>query len=221
MSDRMLPDADGAGPAGVRLNRLLVQAGLPTLSQELSNCFETYLGLILRWNARINLTAIRDEAGILSRHFVESTACAHAIPPGTGTLLDFGSGAGFPGIPIALWRPEICVTLAESQAKKAAFLREVVRTLGLAVSVYDSRAENLTSAFDCVVLRAVDQMEKAVSVAAGLVCPGGWLVLLTTGAESQSLQLMAGSGFAWNPPIGLPFSEDRRIEMGKRAPRNG
>ena len=93
--------------------------------------FDAYLSLIVRWNARTSLTAIRDEEGIVSRHFVESIACAVAVPAGVRTLLDFGSGAGFPGIPIALCRPEISVTLAESQNKKAAFLREAIRTLEL------------------------------------------------------------------------------------------
>ena len=93
--------------------------------------FEDYLSLILRWNARVNLTAIRDEEGILQRHFVESIACARALPADITTLLDFGSGAGFPGIPIALCRPEISVTLAESQGKRAAFLHEAVRVLGI------------------------------------------------------------------------------------------
>ena len=78
------------------------------------------------------LTAIRDEEGILTRHFVESIVCARALPAGIATLLDVGSGAGFPGIPIALCRSEIAVTLAESQGKKAAFLQEAVRVLGVA-----------------------------------------------------------------------------------------
>ena len=83
----------------------------------------------------MNSTAIRDEEGILSRHFVESIACACALPAGIFTLLDFGSGAGFPGIPIALCRPEIAVILAESQGKKAAFLQEAVRVLGISAKV--------------------------------------------------------------------------------------
>ena len=97
--------------AGVRLNALLAEAGLAPLDAVLAGRFEDYLSLLLRWNARVNLTAIRDEEGILRRHFVESIACARALPAGIATLLDFGSGAGFPGIPIALCRPEIAVTL--------------------------------------------------------------------------------------------------------------
>src|SRR3954453_5651404 len=119
----MANDPTAAG----RLNELLVSAGLPALTPSLAQQFQTYLELLLRWNARLNLTAIRDQEGILSRHFVESIACTQAIPPGVATLLDFGSGAGFPGIPIALCRPEIAVTLAESQGKKTAFLQEVLR----------------------------------------------------------------------------------------------
>ncbi|MGB9145730.1 MAG: 16S rRNA (guanine(527)-N(7))-methyltransferase RsmG, partial [Acidobacteriaceae bacterium] len=83
---------------------------------------DAYLALLLRWNARMNLTAVRDPESILRRHFAESLFAAEHIPPGVATLLDFGSGAGFPGIPIAIARPEIAVTLAESQNKKAAFL---------------------------------------------------------------------------------------------------
>src|SRR5580698_9800537 len=89
----------------------------------------TYLDLLLKWNTRTNLTAIRDPEEIVCRHFGESLFAAQHLDPAATTLLDFGSGAGFPGLPIALLRPEIQVTLAESQNKKATFLREVVRSL--------------------------------------------------------------------------------------------
>jgi 16S rRNA (guanine527-N7)-methyltransferase len=152
-------------PAGTRLNALLIQAGYDPLDPALASRFESYLSLILRWNARINLTAIRDEDGILSRHFVESIACARALPAGIATLLDFGSGAGFPGIPITLCRPEIEVTLAESNGKKAAFLQEAIRVLDITAKVHSKRAELLPDPFDCVTLRAVDRMEQAVKAA--------------------------------------------------------
>ncbi len=80
------------------------ESGHPPLSPETGERFAAYLALLQKWNARTNLTAIRDEEGILSRHFLESILCAHALPAGIQTLLDFGSGAGFPGIPIALMR---------------------------------------------------------------------------------------------------------------------
>jgi 16S rRNA (guanine527-N7)-methyltransferase len=202
---------------GVRLNALLAEAAQPPLDPHLSQRFETLLSLFLRWSARINLTAIRDEEGILSRHFVESIACARALPAGLSTLLDFGSGAGFPGIPIALCRPEIAVTLAESQGKKAAFLREAARVLGLSAKVHSGRAEELHALFDCVTLRAVDKMERAVQSAAHLVRPGGWLALMTTTAALSALKSSAGVEFSWSAAPLLPSSDDRLLALGKRA----
>jgi 16S rRNA (guanine527-N7)-methyltransferase len=179
-----------------RLNALLASACLDPLDPALGERFEDYLGLLMRWNARINLTAIRDEEGILTRHFVESIACARALPAGIGTLLDFGSGAGFPGVPIALCRPEIAVTLAESQGKKAAFLQEAVRVLGLATKVYAGRAELLKARFDCVVLRAVDRMPQAVRAASKLASPEGRVLVMATKGELEQFEGLCGQEFS-------------------------
>lgn len=203
--------------AGFRLNVLLGEAGLEPLDDGLAARFEDYLSLLLRWNARINLTAIRDVEGILTRHFVESIACARALPTGIATVLDLGSGAGFPGIPIALCRPEIAVTLAESQGKKAAFLSEAVRVLGLGAKVHSGRAEALHSWFDCVALRAVDRMDMAVQAAARLVRPGGRLAVMTTGNELDSLKNAAGIEFSWVCVVPLPSCADRLLAMGTRV----
>lgn len=199
-----------------RLNDLLASAGLAPLEAGQAGRFESYLALLLRWNARVNLTAIRDQEGILSRHFVESIACARALPDGIDTLLDFGSGAGFPGIPIALCRPEIAVTLAESQGKKAAFLREVVRQLGLSTQVHSGRAETLTVSFDCITLRAVDRMEQAIRAATPLVKPAGWLAPMTTSLDLAAVHTAAGSGFLWSTPIFLPGGHDRVLMLGQK-----
>ncbi len=203
--------------AAERLNALLSQAGMEPLPPEQLAGFLAYLSLILRWNARTNLTAICDEEGILARHFLECIACARALPAGIATLLDFGSGAGLPGIPIALCRPEIAVTLAESQGKKAAFLREVVRTLGLGVTVHASRAELLGTTFDSVVLRAVDKMREAVAAAAQLVSTAGWLALMTTHADLAELHRAAGGDFSWETPVALPGSDYRILSLGRRG----
>jgi 16S rRNA (guanine527-N7)-methyltransferase len=202
--------------AAARLNRLLEDASLAALDRELAARFEDYLALLLRWNARVNLTSIRDPDQVLARHFVESIACARALPAGIRTLLDFGSGAGFPGLPIALLRPEIAVTLAESQAKKAAFLRETVRVLGMATRVHAGRAERLGEQFDCVTLRAVDRMPEAVSQAARLVSRIGWLALMTTQADLGGLKAVAGADFRWNPPIRIPGGDERVVCVGQR-----
>lgn len=204
-------------PASItdRLNELLTLAGQAILPADQAAQFDLYFALLTRWNTRINLTAIRDQEGILSRHFVESIACARALPADIATLLDFGSGAGLPGIPIAICCPAIAVTLAESQGKKAAFLRETVRTLGLNTQVQSGRAESLTGHFDCVTLRAVDHMDQAVSAATKLVAPDGWLAPLTTDTELPSIQAAAGPAFLWSAAMPTSSGDHRILALGK------
>ncbi len=163
-----------------RIAQAVEQAGLNPLPASVAERFSQYYALLERWNSKLNLTAIRNPDVALRRQFVECIFCAQYLPPGIATLLDYGSGAGFPGIPIALCRPDVRVTLAESQRKKASFLREVVRSLGISGEVYTGRVEEMAPGrnFDAVALRAVDSMQEAISKAAIRVIPGGWLVLL-------------------------------------------
>jgi 16S rRNA (guanine527-N7)-methyltransferase len=152
-------------------------SGAPTPSG-LYTQLSAYLDLLLRWNARTNLTAIRDPEEIVRRHFGESLfAGVHLAPllPAPATLLDFGSGAGFPGLPIQLLLPELQVTLAESQGKKASFLREAVRTLNLKTEIWSKRVEEMPPdrRFHCITLRAVDNMAAALeAVPTRLLTPG-------------------------------------------------
>ena len=144
----------------------------------------TYLDLLLKWNARTNLTAIRDPETIVTRHFGESLFLGLHLPEGTRTVLDLGSGAGFPGLPLHLLRPDLVVTLAESQGKKAAFLSEIVRVLNLKTLVHAGRAEGLvgTALFNGVTLRAVDNMALALGLARQL---GRHTLALTTKEEAE------------------------------------
>ncbi len=199
-----------------RLNALLTEAGLGALEVETSERFCLYLSLLIRWNSRLNLSAVREEEAILSRHFLESIACSRMLPAGISTLLDFGSGAGFPGLPIALCRPEISVTLAESQGKKAAFLQEAVRALSVNAVVHAGRAELLDSQFDCVILRAVERMAQAAKSAGRLVVPGGWLALMATRSDHSRFQSAAGEDFSWSEPIQLVGSEARVVALGRK-----
>ena len=199
------------------INTALADANLQAVDQAQLDKFEAYLSLLLRWNARTNLTAVREPSAIVGRHFAECIACAGVLPQDISTLLDFGSGAGFPGIPIALCRPEISVTLAESQGKKAAFLSEAVRVLGIAARVHSGRAEALQQDFDCVTLRAVDRMEAAISAAARLVRRGGWLAVLTTDPELVNVKTSAGDEFGWRQPTRLPGGENRVLVLGQRV----
>ncbi len=161
----------------------------------------TYLDLLMRWNERTNLTSIRDPEEIVRRHFGEGLFAAGHLDPDSTTLLDFGSGAGFPGLPIALLRPDIQVTLAESQNKKATFLREVVRTLSLPTEVWPNRVEAMPPArqFHTVTLRAVDNMAAALAAAAP--------------RATHQLILLAGVA----PALPLDFSPKALIPMPNSA----
>jgi 16S rRNA (guanine527-N7)-methyltransferase len=144
-----------------------------------------YLDLLLRWNAQTNLTAIREPESIVRRHFGESLfagACLARRLDREATLLDFGSGAGFPGLPIQLLFPKLRVTLAESQGKKSAFLREAVRSLGLRTEVWAGRVEEMPAGrrFAAVTLRAVDRMPEALALAEEKLTQPGWLMVLST-----------------------------------------
>ena len=123
-----------------------------TSSQKLA--LEAHYELMLRWNAKLNLTRITDRVEAWERHYKESMFLAHKLPPGPLRIADVGSGAGFPGIPIAIVRPECHVTLIESHQRKAVFLREATRDLPN-VRVLGVRAESVTEQFDWIVSRAV------------------------------------------------------------------
>jgi 16S rRNA (guanine527-N7)-methyltransferase len=173
----------------------------PGLYDQLS----AYLDLLLKWNARTNLTAIREPEQIVQRHFGESLftglqlSTPYSLFP-TPCLLDFGSGAGFPGLPIQLLLPELRVTLAESQGKKASFLREAVRTLGLKTEVWAGRVEDMPASqtFDTVTLRAVDNMAAALAAARPRVAPGGLLVTLSSEQNPEAENIpMPGAIPSW------------------------
>jgi 16S rRNA (guanine527-N7)-methyltransferase len=179
--------------------------------------FEMYLALLLKWNARMNLTGVRKPKEILRRHFAESIFAAAQIPKPVKALLDFGSGAGFPGIPIAICRPKIGVTLAESQGKKAAFLQEAVRTLGLKAEVWRGRVEAMERGrvFDAVTLRAVDKMADACRAAVERLAVGGWLVVFATRKTEAALEKV--QGVRWEMGIEIPGSEQEVLKTGAKV----
>jgi 16S rRNA (guanine527-N7)-methyltransferase len=174
----------------------VAKAGLEGLADQTLERLAAYGNLLIRWNGRTNLTSIREPAAILERHIVESVAAARLLPTEISTLLDYGSGAGLPGIPIAIVREEIAVTLAESQSKKVAFLREVVRSLGLETAIHAGRVADLRpeGRFDAVTLRAVERMPEAVFAARGRVRPGGFLVIFATDRTKTELLAAADAG---------------------------
>jgi 16S rRNA (guanine527-N7)-methyltransferase len=199
----------------------------------------TYIDILQRWNARINLTAIRSEAEIVTRHFGESFFVARhlfpdahvgtvpqgcpelsrsgcpAEPSSTVRLADLGSGAGFPGLPIKLWSPNIALTLIESNHKKATFLREVSRALALTgVNVMDARAESITKTFDIVTFRAVERFADALRAARNLLASAGSLAILVSSAQLLVAQSTLPD-VSWQAPIQIPHSQSRQLLMGQ------
>lgn len=192
----------------------------------LLSCISTYIDILLRWNARLNLTAVRDREQIVARHFGESLFAARHLFPnratasGPVTLADVGSGAGFPGIPIKLWAPDLSLTLIESNHKKATFLREVARALTLTnINIKNTRAETLPQfTFDLVTLRAVERFEQVLPTAAALVKPHGRLALLV-GSDQESRAQSILPGYVFKDSIPIPLSRSRVLLIS--IPRNG
>ncbi len=145
--------------------------------EPLANQLLYYLILLVRWNGAYNLTAVRDPLQMVSRHLLDSLAIA---PHAHGALADVGSGAGLPGIPLALARPDLKLTLIESNGKKARFLREAVRVLQLPnVQVAHLRAQaHASNHFDQVVSRAFSSLADFVLASAHLLKPGGQLLAM-------------------------------------------
>ena len=197
--------------------------GKGELSGELQGQLQVYLDLLLKWNARMNLTAVRDAEQIVTRHFGESLFGAGVLLGDLENLqapfavADVGSGAGFPGIPMKLWSPRIQLTLIESQNKKVTFLREVIRTLKLeAAEVFCGRADEWGKAADLVTLRAVEKFERVLPVAAGLVAPEGRLGLFLGEKQRSRAQEIVDDSFTWRDPVAIPQSDGRVIAVAAR-----
>lgn len=209
------------GPPGERPD-------IETLARNIS----TYIDILLRWNARINLTAIRNPEEIVTRHFGESLFAARRLFPKSplpsvssvvkaldsdSTLADIGSGAGFPGLPIKLWTPQISLTLIESNHKKAAFLKEISRALTLTnINIQNARAESLSgAAFDVVTLRAVERFEAMLPAAARLLARGARLALLI-GESQLAVARAALPDLSWSDPMPIPQSRSRILAVASR-----
>jgi 16S rRNA (guanine527-N7)-methyltransferase len=180
---------------------------------------QAYLDTLLRWNAKLNLTAIRDPEEIIPRHFGESLFAARQLFPNADsheTAIDVGSGAGFPGLPLKLWSSSLDLTLIESNQRKATFLREVIRTLNLnSVSVLAERAEGVSLSADLVTFRAVERFERILPIAFRLVKPQGRLAILI-GSEQVGLAQSTLTTIDWKAPIPIPLSKSRTLLVGNR-----
>jgi len=183
--------------------------------QALCGMIRTYISLLLRWNRRVALTAVTDPMEILKFHFGESLFALSALPVGHGRLADIGSGAGFPGLPLLMLRPDLDVVLIEPNSKKAAFLAEIIRELNLDhASVFHGRMEEVQPeepAFDLVTARAVGRHEDLL-VWARAHLRKGKLVLWLGKEDSSTISGLAG--WEWALPIQIPGSMRRFILVG-------
>jgi 16S rRNA (guanine527-N7)-methyltransferase len=161
-----------------------------------------------RWNKVLNLTRVHSLEEAVTRHYCESLFVALQLPPQRLSVLDVGSGAGFPGLPMAVHRPDCQFLLVESQKRKAAFLREASRDLPN-VRVVAQRAEELDGSFDWVVSRAV-AWEKLCKYAGKL---GHSLALLLSAADAE--KVCGSSGYLWAPTIPLPWSRQGVLLLGE------
>ena len=154
--------------------KLLEEFGLN--KQQISK-FNKYLELLLEWNEKFNLTAITDKDEIEEKHFIDSIELVKFFDVKNKTLLDVGSGAGFPGIPLAIVEPTLSITLLESNGKRVSFLREVVKELELKnVEIIQGRSEELGTRekYDIVTARAVKELNVLLEITFYLVKVGGY-----------------------------------------------
>jgi len=166
---------------------------------------EAHLEMLLRWNQKLNLTAIRTREEAIERHYCESLFLGMRLPAGRLRIADVGSGAGFPGFPVAVLRPDCEVTLIESHQRKAVFLKEASRKQAN-VRVLARRAEEVAGRFDRVISRAVSYEDLA-----GVLKNLAPAADLLTGGEEPPEHL----GFAWEPGVPLPWGKHRFLRTGK------
>jgi len=197
--------------------------GRGVLEQKQLNYISTYIDILLRWNARMNLTAVSEPEEIVRRHFGESLFTARYLFPSVKDqspiqIIDVGSGAGFPGLPIKLWLPQAHVTLIEANHKKATFLREVIRTLTLInIDVFAGRGEDYKGPLgDVVTLRAVEKFDAVLPMATELITPGGRLALLIGEAQGRKAKDF-NSSLSWSETVSLPGSLNRILLMGRMS----
>ncbi|WP_045766968.1 16S rRNA (guanine(527)-N(7))-methyltransferase RsmG [Xanthomonas albilineans] len=212
MTDASLPDSVRAAlEQGLRAQALDAVVLAPPLL--------AYLALLARWNRTYNLTAIRDPHEMVTRHLLDSLAMQPFV--GEGALADLGTGPGLPGLPLAIARPHLHVTLVESNGKKARFLREAVRQLRLDnARVAETRAEALDEpgGYDLLTARALDTLAGIVAVGGHLLRPGGRLLAMK-GVRPDAEIAALPSG--WTVPtvhrLQVPgLGEDRHLVVVER-----
>ena len=202
--------------------RALLEQGLASLAlpAPLAEPLLAYLDELLKWNAAYNLTSVREPEAMVTRHLLDSLVLHPHIH---GPLLDVGSGAGLPGIPLALANPALAVTVLDSNGKKARFLRHAVRTLKLDnVAVVESRVEDYqpSQPFAAITSRAFTSLRDFFSLTDHLLTRDGqWLAMKGKLDPQETQDLPAGVGIVDIKPLKVPgLAEARHLVIAARSP---
>jgi 16S rRNA (guanine527-N7)-methyltransferase len=191
-------------------------AYLPSRIDGLADKINVYIDILLRWNKKISLTTVTDPVEIVRFHFGESLFALPLLRSEKSRLADVGSGAGFPGLPLAIALPSMQVIVIDSNLKKCAFLAEVIRAVEVKnASVFQGRMESMGSeipSFDFIVARAFGHFEKLLTWSHNRISRAG-KVLLWLG-EADSRQVSSREGWSWEVPLLIPGSSRRVLMSG-------
>jgi 16S rRNA (guanine527-N7)-methyltransferase len=206
-------------PTVAVIRRALEEFKLPAYDDQILQ-IQQYISILLAWNDKVNLTAIRDPLEILYRHFCESMFAGISMPLERGRLADVGSGGGFPGLPLKILRPGLQVFLIESNLKKATFLAEVIRELGLSdaqvlVRRYEELGEEIAP-LDYVCSRALGEFPKFLDWAHSDRVAAREVVLWIGANDLPGIQKILT--WEWREPIPVPNSLRRLLLVGSRKP---
>ena len=177
-----------------------------------------YLAGLVKWNQAFNLTAIRDPLDMVDKHLLDSLSILPEL--GDGNLLDVGTGAGLPGFIIALVRPELPVSLLDSNGKKTRFLKQMAAELGVTnVTVFTARCEEQVGEFAQITSRAFASLDDMIDGTAHLLAPDGrWLAMKGHVPQDEIAALPAVAALEKTPPLRVPFAaEARHLIVLRRA----
>jgi 16S rRNA (guanine527-N7)-methyltransferase len=193
--------------------------GVGTISG-LAGKVSTYIDILLKWNSKIALTTVTDPLEIVKFHFGESLFAISQLKNSESRLADVGTGAGFPGLPLAMAMPQLQATLIESNRKKCAFLSEVIRILQLSnATVYEGRMESFpadSDRFQFITARALGQFDELLAWSRSHLEPAGRLLLWL--GESDSTRMLARRDWRWAPPKLIPYTSRRYLLSGSLDP---
>ncbi len=203
------------------INKALLEFRVQLTPEQVASV-QRYMAILLAWNEKVNLTAIRNPLEVLYRHFCESMFAASGVPLQSGRLADVGSGGGFPGLALKIARPELQVFLIESNVKKATFLAEVIRELGLTdtrvlVSQYEELGEEIAP-LDFVCSRALGMFDKFLGWAHSERVAASRTILWVGGRDVDEIKKIAG--WSWKEPISIPRSLQRFLLVGTRQDKS-